>query len=211
MASGFALGSPDGEDNYSGLHVETYFDVLLHPNKEKILLRSFLEEQIPSVHWTPQSSGTTIPPDEAAHLEYLWAAHLDTLGLSTIQFSEEIASPERYWEGATYQITVNRYERDARARRACIQHHGCKCVVCGFNFESVYGIGEGFIHVHHLTSLAEIDEEYEVNPVTDLIPVCPNCHAMLHWYTPAITCEELRAKREASAVHHPNISETNTE
>lgn len=196
MASGFALGSPEDIDSRFGLNVEIYFDVLLHPYKEDILHRSFLKEQIPSVHWTPQSSGVTIQPEEAAHLEDLWASHLDGLGLSTIQFSEEISTPERYWEGATYRITVNRYERDARARKDCIRHHGCKCAVCGFDFESVYGIGKGFIHVHHLKPLADIGEEYEVNPVTDLIPVCPNCHAMLHWNSPALTCEELRAKRD---------------
>ena len=54
-------------------------------------------------------------------------------------------------------------------------------MVCEFNFEAFYGErGKGFIHVHHLSSLAEIGQEYEVDPVNDLRPVCPNCHAMLH-------------------------------
>jgi 5-methylcytosine-specific restriction protein A len=42
--------------------------------------------------------------------------------------------------------------------------------------------------------LAEIGEEYEVDPVNDLIPICPNCHAMIHKKVPAFSIEELRAK-----------------
>lgn len=49
------------------------------------------------------------------------------------------------------------------------------------NFEKFYGkLGKHFIHVHHIIPLKDINEEYIVNPIKDLIPVCPNCHAMLH-------------------------------
>ena len=69
------------------------------------------------------------------------------------------------------------------ARKKCIEHYGAKCAVsnCGFDFEKLYGdIGKGFIHVHHLTQLSDIGQGYEVDPIKDLRPVCPNCHAMLH-------------------------------
>ena len=57
----------------------------------------------------------------------------------------------------------------------------------------VYGkIGEGFIHVHHLLELSVIKKEYKVDPINDLRPVCPNCHAMLHRKKPAYSIEELR-------------------
>ncbi len=84
-------------------------------------------------------------------------------------------------EGAKVTVTVNKYERSAEARKKCIDHYGCYCHICGMNFEDIYGeIGKGFIHVHHIVAISEINEEYSVNPETDLIPVCPNCHAMLH-------------------------------
>ena len=38
----------------------------------------------------------------------------------------------------------------------------------------------GKIHVHHKKPLHEIDDEYEVNPKDDMVPVCPNCHMILH-------------------------------
>ena len=40
--------------------------------------------------------------------------------------------------------------------------------------------GKGFIHVHHLRPLHTIRKNYVVNYKNDLIPVCPNCHAMIH-------------------------------
>lgn len=97
-------------------------------------------------------------------------------------------------EGAVKTIKVNVYERSAYARKQAIQYHGCKCVVCGFDFETVYGvIGKGFIHIHHLKELSEIKEEYELDYKNDLVPVCPNCHSMLHRKSPALTIEELKS------------------
>lgn len=84
-------------------------------------------------------------------------------------------------EGAVQKVSVNRYERSQEARVKCIAFHGCRCKVCDLDFEKMYGeLGKNFIHVHHIVPLSEISKEYEVDPVKDLIPVCPNCHAMLH-------------------------------
>jgi 5-methylcytosine-specific restriction protein A len=48
------------------------------------------------------------------------------------------------------------------------------------NFEKTYGdIGKQFIHVHHINELALLNTGRFIDPVTDLRPVCPNCHAML--------------------------------
>lgn len=100
---------------------------------------------------------------------------------------------QTFAEGAVKQVTVNRYERDPRARRACLDEYGFKCVVCGLDFELKYGeIGKGFIHVHHLRELSSLGEGYKVNPIDDLRPVCPNCHAMLHTQRPALLPENLK-------------------
>ena len=89
--------------------------------------------------------------------------------------------PENYYEGAVTTTKINMYERNPIARKKCIEYHGCKCSICGLSFEEMYGeLGKDFIHVHHIVPLNKIGKEYKVNPKTDLIPVCPNCHAMLH-------------------------------
>lgn len=105
----------------------------------------------------------------------------------------ELFENDTYVEGAKKQILVNAYERNPMVRKACLKHHGYNCAVCNFSFEAVYGeIGQGFIHVHHLKPLHELKEEYKVDPVNDLRPVCPNCHAMLHIGEVTRTIEELR-------------------
>lgn len=106
--------------------------------------------------------------------------------------AEEIPSTV-FYEGVKQRIVVNRYERDRRAREACIAYWGEKCSVCGFVFSDMYGdLGKNFIHVHHITPLSEVSEGYQVNPKEDLRPVCPNCHAMLHQRTPPYSIGELK-------------------
>ncbi|MGE4371250.1 MAG: HNH endonuclease, partial [Burkholderiaceae bacterium] len=109
------------------------------------------------------------------------------------ELPEEVSTPELFIEGATRTVSVNAYERNPHARKACLRAHGHACVVCGFDFGVTYGeLGQGYIHVHHLKQLADIGESYELDPVVDLRPVCPNCHAMLHRQRPPLSIEELR-------------------
>lgn len=108
--------------------------------------------------------------------------------------AEELATPEKFVEGARCTVTINAYERNPKARAACIAYHGCKCAACGFDFVSVYGsLGAGFIHVHHVVPIGESGEEYEIDPKKDLRPICPNCHAMIHRTEPPLTVEQLRS------------------
>ena len=108
---------------------------------------------------------------------------------------DEIINPDEIFEGAKKTVVVNKYERDGKAREICIAAHGCRCSVCGMDFEKMYGeTGRGFIHVHHIIPISTIGEEYKLDPVKDLVPVCPNCHAMLHRGVDNITLtiEELK-------------------
>lgn len=96
-------------------------------------------------------------------------------------------------EGKMTSVLVNKYERDPALRAACIEHFGTRCLICGFDFEQTYGtLGKDFCHVHHIVPLSEMNEETKTNPATDLIPVCPNCHSMLHRKRPALHPEELK-------------------
>lgn len=104
----------------------------------------------------------------------------------------ELSDADKFNEGTASQVSVNKYERDPKARLACIEHFGAKCSVCNFDFEDSYGtIGSGFIHVHHLVPLSTIKQDYVVDPVEDLRPVCPNCHSMIHRRTPPYDIPEL--------------------
>ncbi len=109
------------------------------------------------------------------------------------RLSEEICNAQLLREGTKKKIYVNRYERNPHARRLCIQHYGLNCTVCGFNFEKFYGKrGIDYIHVHHIIPLSKIKEEYKLDPIKDLKPVCANCHAIIHRTLTPMTIDELR-------------------
>lgn len=102
-------------------------------------------------------------------------------------------------EGQKKIIVVNAYERNSEARARCLKYYKklngghIKCEICGFNFGKFYGKEfEGKIHIHHLKEIASIGEEYEINAEKDLIPICPNCHMVVHSRKPAITIDEMR-------------------
>jgi predicted HNH restriction endonuclease len=70
------------------------------------------------------------------------------------------------------------YKGKSPHRKKCIEKYGYDCFICRFNFQKNYGeVGK---------------EEYEVNPIQDLRPVCPNCHTMLHRKIPAYSIEEIQ-------------------
>lgn len=110
-----------------------------------------------------------------------------------VSFPEELPIGTSYYEGAVQQVLVDRYERNPEARRDCVAHWGTKCAVCDFDFACKYGaLGAGYIHVHHLRLISAEKKEHAVDPVADLRPVCPNCHAMLHRSTPPLSIATLR-------------------
>lgn len=128
-----------------------------------------------------------------------WYASDDT---PAIRLAEELDSLEALKEGAGKTVTINQYERNAEARKRCLEHHGYKCVVCSFDFEAIYGaLGKGYIHVHHVVPLADVRKEYVVNPKTDLVPICPNCHAMIHSTRPALSVEQLQRQMQKDEEH----------
>lgn len=97
-------------------------------------------------------------------------------------------------EGAKANVEANRYERDRRNRAAALAIHGYNCAACNFDLGHRYGsAAAGLIEVHHLTPVSKLGENYRINPATDLVPLCPNCHRVAHRRDPPFTIDELRA------------------
>lgn len=85
------------------------------------------------------------------------------------------------------------YERKRANRIRCLNHHGFDCVVCGLNFSQRYGtLGSGFVEVHHIFTVASMPEGYRPDPRTEMVPLCANCHRMVHRTNPPLNPEELR-------------------
>lgn len=93
--------------------------------------------------------------------------------------ADSISSGET--EGGRHLMISTRVERSSRNRIEAIRLHGYKCQVCGFDFAETYGEhGRNYIEVHHINPLAEQNGEHTVNPETDLVCLCANCHRMAH-------------------------------
>ena len=107
---------------------------------------------------------------------------------------------EKITEGMRKEYAMTRYERNPLARQRCLEHYGphCICQVCGFDFEAVYGSRENagpYIEVHHIHPHSEASKsgEHTVDCARDLIPLCANCHRMIHLLKPyLLTPDELR-------------------
>jgi hypothetical protein len=86
------------------------------------------------------------------------------------------------------------YERSQKNRRLAIKRHETTCEVCGFDFNETYSkdYADSYIQIHHIKPVSEY--EGEVDPETDLVPLCANCHAMAHRRKDTVTSiEELKA------------------
>lgn len=97
-------------------------------------------------------------------------------------------------EGKTKYFYTKKYERDKNNRIEAIKIHGTICKCCGFEFERTYGErGIGFIEIHHKNPLFNLDDEVSINPKNDLVPVCSNCHRIIHRTKDnVLTVEEVR-------------------
>lgn len=110
------------------------------------------------------------------------------------QSEENLLENVIYKEGKIIQQYGTKYERNPNLRKKAIEIHGVTCKCCGFNYEKVYGeIGKGFIEIHHIKPMYSIKEEIIVDPNTDLVPLCSNCHKMVHRKKEQpLTIEELK-------------------
>lgn len=104
-------------------------------------------------------------------------------------------SIEGYEEGGTRVGTQTKHERNPINRQLCLLMKGCKCSICGFDFEEMYGsIGKGYIEVHHAIPVATMDDGHIVDVTKELFPVCSNCHSMIHSKKEPFTIDEIKQR-----------------
>lgn len=105
---------------------------------------------------------------------------------------------EREEPGKTYpektllRIHQKKFERNRTAREKCLAYHGTRCKICSTDYSTLYGpLGEDLVEVHHIVPMSQLPEKYQLDPVKDLLPVCPNCHTVLHRGYP-LTFQEIK-------------------
>lgn len=168
IAINYKITFPESSENYYKFWF-LFFNVWEEGTKNIWQLRSELKIALEQTNLTGISYGGELPPD------------IET----------------EFFEGLRKIVIVNSFERNLMARKKCIKHWKAICSVCEFDFEKTYGeIGKGFIHVHHLIPISQIGETYKVDPISDLIPICPNCHSILHKKEPPFSIEEMKKMLE---------------
>lgn len=97
------------------------------------------------------------------------------------------------FEGEKSLIQSNKYERSRYNRALCLAFYGFSCRGCGIHMKEIYGpLGDGVIHVHHIVPVSQMGGSYRIDPIKDLIPLCPNCHNIVHKVNPPLPIEELK-------------------
>jgi 5-methylcytosine-specific restriction protein A len=166
------------------------------------LMKDFLSNRFPVFFFTRTDNGFPFTFEGEAQVDqFLDSSPVQIIWKFSRSFYKEISFPEellqedaKLYEGASTQVLVNKYERNISARRICLDRYGYDCQICTFNFLKKYGqIGKEFIQVHHIKALSSIGEEYQIDPIKDLVPVCPNCHSVIHIKNPCYTLDEVRA------------------
>jgi 5-methylcytosine-specific restriction enzyme A len=187
FASGLELDAHWDGSGRQTRYAQVNWDTIVQP--EDRLPVEVLKATVPEVPWDRiQGSGVLVPSHAAEKLNDLWVQHV-----RGPLYPDELPAGQTFPEGAGTRVEVNRYEREARARKMSLTYWGTRCGVCDLDFGERYGsLGQGFIHVHHLLDLSLVGPGYQVNPINDLRPVCPNCHAMLHRRRPALSIDELK-------------------
>lgn len=125
-------------------------------------------------------------------------ASIDDSGSLAKLASADVEEDEESFPEGKFIYRIHRMrERNKKAveaaKRAALKDGNMHCSICGFDFEKQYGHrGAGYIEFHHIKPISEYAPNEETKP-SDLIPVCANCHRMLHRGKPWITPDELRA------------------
>lgn len=93
-------------------------------------------------------------------------------------------------EGTQVIVKTKVYKRSSKLRKQAINYYTTKegrikCKVCCFDFEEFYGEhGAGFIEIHHQKPVFQFDgddvERTIRHALDNVIPVCSNCHRMIH-------------------------------
>lgn len=164
-----------GDDGVTEWYVSVAYDALLPAGDQ--IRPGILSAAVPGIRWGSalRRPGMNVPASAEPGLRQLWR----DLGPAAQDPTRPVAGT--YPQYAVCRSEVNRYEQDPDARRVCLAFHGTSCAACGFSFEAVYGaVGAGFINVHHTVPAAMLGNRYRLDPVADLVPLCPNCHAMAH-------------------------------
>lgn len=159
-------------ENYMNINVQSIYDV--HDLEFLQNIHDQIKNKKEWKEYNAKKHGCTFTSGLKCYIEFHQSEYYPFKGFENIeQGSVFMDNIPKHVEGKVYESHSVGFERNLKAREECLKHYGCKCSVCGFDFEKEYGeIGRGFIEVHHIVPLSSIRDEYIVDPISDLRPLC---------------------------------------
>jgi 5-methylcytosine-specific restriction protein A len=200
LANYFDLSEEDIAQTRDQIHgdgsSQRWWDVVVQFGRRRLVRNGLLEASLPGMKtglWKLTEKGQLAA---ASLAQERWFANFT--------YPDDVST--EFGEGFSRKVLVNRFERNRSARACCLKHYGHSCSACEINMEKKYGaIGRHYMHVHHIVPISTVGATYQVDPIRDLRPLCPNCHAMVHTSDPPLRIDELIKRiQEASATHHLN-------
>ncbi|WP_255298261.1 HNH endonuclease [Brevibacillus dissolubilis] len=186
-----------------------YLIQLQHPIDEKIFAQDIDAEDTENGWFHPRSDHDVNSASDTKAANVPNTGHALTPTQDTVSNNGAYPNNDQQHplkDGAPKYYYGKRYERRPENRQRAIEIHGLICKACGFDFEAVYGErGKNFIEVHHIKPLSTLDGgEMEIVPETDLVPVCSNCHRMIHRYKDEVlTVEQVKSMIEKQRGRKP--------
>lgn len=181
-----------------GIQVCSIYDILDLDRLQDIYDR--IKNNQEWMSFNKRSHASTFTSGLKCYMQFIQSEYYPFGKNNSVSCSEVTTQPEvsnSFVEGNVFVCHCTGYERNREARKACLEHYGYKCSVCGFDFEKEYGtIGHEFIEVHHVVPVSSVGKQYIVDPVNDLRPLCSNCHSMIHRSSSVLTVDELKQMRE---------------
>lgn len=179
-----------------GAHVEVKLNGVLAASRGVGRITS-VEFAAKTVDWKENSARSAADIGAIVAAMFLSLLPLDDPNLD----AEKLLGWDFAVEGAATRVMTNHYERSRSNRAIAIIVHGSACLACGFDFGSIYGeVGAGYVEIHHLTPVHSMGEARVVNPLEELVPLCANCHRMVHRVSPPIPpdvlTEIIQARRD---------------
>lgn len=118
--------------------------------------------------------------DEINKEETPLEVNISTTNITFIN-KNNVATEKYYLDGELHSRLHTLTESDPGNRQITIDYHGPLCKACGFDFEKTYGDhGKSFIEIHHIEPVFQLGKPKTIDPITDLVPLCSNCHSMIH-------------------------------
>jgi 5-methylcytosine-specific restriction protein A len=170
--------------------------------KCEVLLNGLpLENEVLTSTWSDFEAKITVGFAVESRLEKLVDTLIFAISIPLVLLQEDLPpellpleNSREVLEGEKSTVLQNKYERSRFNRAMCLRAHGFNCMACGDKLSNKYGVvAQELVHVHHITPVSTLGGATVVDPIRDLVPLCPNCHNVIHRRNPPFSIEELKA------------------